>query len=193
MKIKPLFDKIVIEAVESMDKTQSGIVLPGTAQEKPQKRHTGRRSAFAPGDGQGLPGGRKGSSDRLRLAAARGCVGEGPRGARRGGQNCRRQNRRQRQAYYAAGDSFHPGGLHGGNLPRAGKAARSFWPLSGKFTYRRMQTRGQVPEMGPGLAFLTECPGRAPQGAGFLRRDQDGFHGKTGKTGQCVLHYFYQK
>ncbi len=36
MKIKPLFDKIVIEAVESMDKTQSGIVLPGTAQEKPQ-------------------------------------------------------------------------------------------------------------------------------------------------------------
>ena len=34
--IKPLFDKIVIEAVESMDKTQSGIVLPGTAQEKPQ-------------------------------------------------------------------------------------------------------------------------------------------------------------
>ncbi len=36
MKIKPLFDKIVIEAMESMDKTQSGIVLPGTAQEKPQ-------------------------------------------------------------------------------------------------------------------------------------------------------------
>lgn len=36
MTIKPLFDKIVIEAVESMDKTSSGIVLPGTAQEKPQ-------------------------------------------------------------------------------------------------------------------------------------------------------------
>ena len=36
MTIKPLFDKIVIEAVESMDKTQSGIVLSGTAQEKPQ-------------------------------------------------------------------------------------------------------------------------------------------------------------
>ncbi len=36
MTIKPLFDKIVIEAMESMDKTQSGIVLPGTAQEKPQ-------------------------------------------------------------------------------------------------------------------------------------------------------------
>lgn len=36
MTIKPLFDKIVIEAVESLDKTESGIVLPGTAQEKPQ-------------------------------------------------------------------------------------------------------------------------------------------------------------
>ncbi len=36
MTIKPLFDKIVIESVECMDKTQSGIVLPGTAQEKPQ-------------------------------------------------------------------------------------------------------------------------------------------------------------
>ena len=36
MTIKPLFDKIVIEAMESMDKTQSGIVLPGNAQEKPQ-------------------------------------------------------------------------------------------------------------------------------------------------------------
>lgn len=36
MTIKPLFDKIVIEAMESVDKTQSGIVLPGTAQEKPQ-------------------------------------------------------------------------------------------------------------------------------------------------------------
>jgi len=36
MKIRPLFDKIVVEAAESLDKTASGIVLPGTAQEKPQ-------------------------------------------------------------------------------------------------------------------------------------------------------------
>lgn len=36
MTIKPLFDRIVIEAVEGTDKTESGIVLPGTAQEKPQ-------------------------------------------------------------------------------------------------------------------------------------------------------------
>ena len=36
MTIKPLFDKIVTVAVESETKTASGIVLPGTAQEKPQ-------------------------------------------------------------------------------------------------------------------------------------------------------------
>ncbi|HEY8424229.1 MAG TPA: co-chaperone GroES [Clostridia bacterium] len=36
MKIKPLFDKVVIEAVEAEEKTKSGIVLPNTAQERPQ-------------------------------------------------------------------------------------------------------------------------------------------------------------
>jgi chaperonin GroES len=36
MTIKPLFDKVVIRAVESTEKTPSGIVLPGSAQEKPQ-------------------------------------------------------------------------------------------------------------------------------------------------------------
>ena len=36
MKIKPLFDKIVIEPLETEEKTKSGIVLPGTAQERPQ-------------------------------------------------------------------------------------------------------------------------------------------------------------
>ena len=36
MTIKPLFDRIVIEACESQEKTASGIVLPGAAQEKPQ-------------------------------------------------------------------------------------------------------------------------------------------------------------
>lgn len=36
MAIKPLFDKVVIKALESEEKTASGIVLPGTAQEKPQ-------------------------------------------------------------------------------------------------------------------------------------------------------------
>ncbi len=36
MKIRPLFDKVVIKALESSEKTASGIVLPGSAQEKPQ-------------------------------------------------------------------------------------------------------------------------------------------------------------
>lgn len=36
MAIKPLFDKVVIKSIESEEKTPSGIVLPGSAQEKPQ-------------------------------------------------------------------------------------------------------------------------------------------------------------
>lgn len=36
MKIKPLFDKVVITAISADDKTKSGIVLPTAAQEKPQ-------------------------------------------------------------------------------------------------------------------------------------------------------------
>ena len=34
--IKPLFDKVVIKAIEIDEKTASGIVLPGAAKEKPQ-------------------------------------------------------------------------------------------------------------------------------------------------------------
>lgn len=36
MKIKPLGDRIVIKKCEAEEKTKSGIVLPGQAQEKPQ-------------------------------------------------------------------------------------------------------------------------------------------------------------
>jgi chaperonin GroES len=36
LKIKPLFDRIVIQSMDSEEKTKSGIVLPTTAQEKPQ-------------------------------------------------------------------------------------------------------------------------------------------------------------
>ena len=36
MKLKPLFDRVVIEHLESKETTKSGIVLPGQAQEKPQ-------------------------------------------------------------------------------------------------------------------------------------------------------------
>lgn len=36
MAIKPLFDKVVIKAIEQDEKTASGIVLPAAAKEKPQ-------------------------------------------------------------------------------------------------------------------------------------------------------------
>lgn len=36
MAIKPLFDKVVIKAIETDEKTASGIVLPSAAKEKPQ-------------------------------------------------------------------------------------------------------------------------------------------------------------
>ncbi|MDD4688711.1 MAG: co-chaperone GroES [Eubacteriales bacterium] len=36
MTIKPLGDRVVIKAMESEETTMSGIVLPGSAQEKPQ-------------------------------------------------------------------------------------------------------------------------------------------------------------
>ena len=36
MKLRPLGDKIVIKKVEAEETTKSGIVLPGTAKEKPQ-------------------------------------------------------------------------------------------------------------------------------------------------------------
>ena len=36
MAIKPLFDKIVVKAVEAETKTSSGLFLPDSAKEKPQ-------------------------------------------------------------------------------------------------------------------------------------------------------------
>lgn len=36
MKIRPLHDRIVVKRLESEEKSAGGIVLPGSAQEKPQ-------------------------------------------------------------------------------------------------------------------------------------------------------------
>ena len=36
MTIKPLADRVVVRAVEAEEKTKTGIILPGSAQEKPQ-------------------------------------------------------------------------------------------------------------------------------------------------------------
>ncbi len=37
MNIKPLGDRVVIKTIESQETTKSGIVLPGTAKEKPMQ------------------------------------------------------------------------------------------------------------------------------------------------------------
>lgn len=37
MKLKPLFDKVVVKQLDANETTASGIVLPNKAQEKPQK------------------------------------------------------------------------------------------------------------------------------------------------------------
>ena len=36
MKLRPLFDKVVLKKVEAEETTKTGIILPGSAQEKPQ-------------------------------------------------------------------------------------------------------------------------------------------------------------
>ena len=36
MKLKPLADRVVVKMIEAEETTKSGIVLPGSAQEKPQ-------------------------------------------------------------------------------------------------------------------------------------------------------------
>lgn len=46
MKIEPLDDRVVVEPMEAEEKTRGGIVLPDTAQEKPQR---GKVIAVGPG------------------------------------------------------------------------------------------------------------------------------------------------
>jgi len=53
--LKPLGDRVVVEAIEKEETTASGIVLPDTAKEKPQE---GKVIAVGPGvwkDGQRVP------------------------------------------------------------------------------------------------------------------------------------------
>lgn len=37
MELKPIGDKVIIEVLEALEKTKSGIILPDTAKEKPQE------------------------------------------------------------------------------------------------------------------------------------------------------------
>ncbi len=47
MKLKPLGDRVIVRAIAEEEKTASGLVLPDTAQEKPQKGEV-----IAAGDGR---------------------------------------------------------------------------------------------------------------------------------------------
>jgi chaperonin GroES len=47
MKLKPLGDRLIVQALEEEETTSSGIVLPDTAKEKPQKG-----KVLAVGDGR---------------------------------------------------------------------------------------------------------------------------------------------
>ena len=47
MKVKPLGDRLIVRAIEEEETTASGIVLPDTAKEKPQ-----RGKVLAVGDGK---------------------------------------------------------------------------------------------------------------------------------------------
>ncbi len=55
IKIRPLDDRIVVQAMEAEETTAGGIVLPGSAQEKPQ-----RGTILAVGPGKLLDNGQRG-------------------------------------------------------------------------------------------------------------------------------------
>jgi chaperonin GroES len=62
MDLQPLGDRLIVEALEEEDTTSSGIVLPDTAKEKPQR---GRVLAVG-------PGGRNDSGELIPLEVAEG-------------------------------------------------------------------------------------------------------------------------
>ena len=53
MNLKPLGDKVIVEILDAEEKTKGGIVLPDTAQEKPQQG-----KVIAVGNGKTLPNGK---------------------------------------------------------------------------------------------------------------------------------------
>ena len=67
MGIKPLSDRVVVKMLESEETTKSGIVLPGSAKEKPQEAEV---VAIGPGavvDGKTVPMAVKGG-DKVRMS-----------------------------------------------------------------------------------------------------------------------------
>ncbi|PCJ59039.1 MAG: co-chaperone GroES [Planctomycetota bacterium] len=57
-KIKPLEDRLVVKRLDSQEKTAGGIILPDSAQEKPQKG-----KIVAVGSGKVLDNGKRAKSD----------------------------------------------------------------------------------------------------------------------------------
>ena len=55
MNIKPLADRVVVKMVETEETTKSGIVLPGTAKEKPQVAEIVAVGPGATEDGKLIP------------------------------------------------------------------------------------------------------------------------------------------
>ena len=53
MNLKPLGDKVIVEVLGSKEKTEAGIILPDSAQEKPQEA-----KVLAVGTGKLLPNGK---------------------------------------------------------------------------------------------------------------------------------------
>ena len=53
MNLRPLGDKVIVEILDAEEKTKGGIVLPDTAQEKPQQG-----KVVAVGSGKTLPSGK---------------------------------------------------------------------------------------------------------------------------------------
>ena len=55
MGIKPLSDRVVVKMLESEETTKSGIVLPGSAKEKPQEAEVVAMGPGAVVDGKTVP------------------------------------------------------------------------------------------------------------------------------------------
>ena len=53
MDLKPLGDKVIVEVLDAKEKTKGGIILPDSAQEKPQEA-----KVLAVGSGKVLPNGK---------------------------------------------------------------------------------------------------------------------------------------
>src|SRR5258707_12247736 len=58
MKIRPLYDRLVVRRIEEQETTRSGIIIPDSAQEKPQEAEV-----MAVGHGKRLENGTVGALD----------------------------------------------------------------------------------------------------------------------------------